>query len=230
LLAYQRLVTQMVRAFTQIPIDHRRRVPRVGIVGEILVKFHPDANHHLVDYLQNKGIEVCLPDLTDFFLYTAHESDFNHQHLGGSATKKYQSQLTRQVIELYRAPVRRALARDGRQRFGSPVKIEHLAELAAPTISLGMCSGEGWFLTAEIIELIENNYPNVLCLQPFACLPNHIVGRGMLGALRERFKGVNLAALDYDPGTSEVANHNRIELFLANAWKNLASQKNQPNN
>jgi predicted nucleotide-binding protein (sugar kinase/HSP70/actin superfamily) len=101
------------------------------------------------------------------------------------------------------------------------VRIEELVELASPIVSPGLCAGEGWFLTAEMIELIENGVPNVLCLQPFACLPNHIVGRGMLGALREKYEGANLAALDFDPGTSEVANHNRIELFLANAWKGL---------
>ena len=134
---------------------------------------------------------------------------------------------------MYRQGVRFALAKYGQDRFGQLAQIEALAASAQPIISPGMCSGEGWFLTAEIIELIENGFPNVLCLQPFACLPNHIVGRGMLGALRARFPGSNLAALDYDPGTSEVANYNRIELFLANAWKNLRQweppiEKNTP--
>jgi predicted nucleotide-binding protein (sugar kinase/HSP70/actin superfamily) len=221
---YQHQVARMVRDFQALALVPDRRVPRVGIVGEILVKFHPDANHHLVEKLQAAGVEVVVPDLTDFFLYTAYNSQFSFDHLGGATSIKYIHQLGRSLIELYRSPVRRALAAAA-GHFGQLIHIEDLAQAACPIISPGMCSGEGWFLTAEMIELLTNQVPNVLCLQPFACLPNHIVGRGMLGALREQYPQANLSALDYDPGTSEVANQNRLELFLTHAWRNLATSK-----
>ncbi len=213
--AFQQLVKKMVTDFYQLPTKDQK-IHQVGLVGEILVKFHPDANHHLVEFLQKKKLEVVLPDLMDFFLYSTYNNVFKSEHLGAAKWTKWSGLAVKNIVELYREPVRRALQIEGKGWFGQLARIEQLAELAKPVISPGMCSGEGWFLTAEILELLENGVNNVLCLQPFACLPNHIVGRGMLGTLRERYNQANLMALDFDPGTSKVANENRLELFLDN--------------
>jgi predicted CoA-substrate-specific enzyme activase len=211
-------VRAMVREFDQLSICDRRK-PRVGLVGEILVKYHPVANNRLIELLEAEGAEVVVPDLMDFFLYCAYDGKIEHDLLAGSLFAKWKGALFIQLAEFYRRPLRQALANS--RRFAPPLTIDQLAGLAARHISLGNLAGEGWLLTAEMVELIESGATNIICMQPFACLPNHITGKGVLGELRRCYPDANIVPIDYDPGASEVNQLNRIKLMLAVAAENL---------
>ncbi|CAM3008784.1 2-hydroxyacyl-CoA dehydratase [Hathewaya histolytica] len=195
--------------------------PKVGIVGEILVKFHPDANNNIVEVIENEGGEAIMPDLIDFFLYCVFDQDFKYKYLGGSAINKIGSSIAIKYIEMYRKPIRKALIQS--TRFSQPSNIKELARGAKPIISMGNQTGEGWFLTAEMVELIEGGTENIVCVQPFACLPNHVTGKGVIKELKRRYPKANIVAVDYDPGASEVNQINRIKLMLSTAFKNLES-------
>ena len=193
--------------------------PKVGIVGEILVKFHPIANNNIVDFLEKEGAEAVVPDLTDFFLYCGYNSNFRYEQLSGKLITKLGSNLFIRFIEHYRKEIVSKLKSS--RRFSAPDKISQLAFKASEILSLGNQTGEGWFLTAEMIELLDSGVENIACLQPFACLPNHITGKGMIKILRSKFPKANIVPIDYDPGASEVNQINRIKLMLANAFKNM---------
>jgi predicted CoA-substrate-specific enzyme activase len=210
----------LVREFAQIPVTGQVK-PRVGVVGEILVKYHPFANNNLVQFLEQEGAEVVVPDILDFFLYTGFARIYQHQKLSAGFSQYLLGQGTIQFLEFYRRTAKKALAQSG--RFRVPKSIFKLAEAAEPIMSLGHLTGEGWYLTAEMIELIQDGVNNVLCVQPFACLPNHIIGKAMATEIRRRFPGANLAAIDFDPGASEVNQLNRIKLFLGTAGDSLAT-------
>ncbi len=197
--------------------------PRVGVVGEILVKFLPAANNYLVEQLEAEGAEAVMPDLIDFFLYCAYDSNYKAENLGKSKKAARISNLAIRMIEFYRKPAVKALRASS--RFTPPVKINVLADYAKDFVSIGNQTGEGWFLTGEMIELIHSGANNIVCTQPFACLPNHVVGKGVIKVLRSAFKDVNIVAVDYDPGASEVNQLNRIKLMLATAEKNLKKQQ-----
>ncbi|KGM99507.1 2-hydroxyglutaryl-CoA dehydratase [Clostridium botulinum] len=197
--------------------------PRVGVVGEILVKYHPTANNDIVGILESEGAEVVVPDLMDFFLYCAYDETFKYKYLNGKFKSKIISDIAIWYIELFRKDIRKALKES--KRFTSPVEIKELAKGAESILSIGNQTGEGWFLTAEMIELINSGVKNIACLQPFACLPNHVTGKGVIKELRRRYKDTNIVAIDYDPGASEVNQINRIKLMLAVAFKNLDSNK-----
>lgn len=196
--------------------------PRVGVVGEILVKFLPAANNYLVDQLEAEGAEAVVPDLIDFFLYCAYDANYKADNLGKSKKSAHISNIAISLIELYRKPAVKALKAS--KRFTPPAKITELADYAKDFVSIGNQTGEGWFLTGEMIELIHSGANNIVCTQPFACLPNHVVGKGVIKVLRSSFKDVNIVAVDYDPGASEVNQLNRIKLMLATAEKNLKKQ------
>ena len=191
----------------------------MGLVGEILVKFHPDANNYIVDIIESEGCEAVMPDLMDFFLYTIKDSELKTKYLGFSKKDKYLSKVAEMYIEFYRKPMKEAL--NNSKRFTSPKSISHLADLAENVLSLCNQTGEGWFLTAEMIELIESGAKNIVCMQPFACLPNHVTGKGMIKELRRQYPESNIVAVDYDPGASEVNQLNRIKLMLSVAFKEL---------
>jgi len=193
--------------------------PQVGLVGEILVKFHPTANNNIVDILEAEGAEAVMPDLMDFFLYCAFNHEFKNIYLSGSKKAKIAGFTVIKIIEYYRSEMKIALNKSN--RFEAPKSIECLAENASKILSIGNQTGEGWFLTAEMIELIEEGAPNILCMQPFACLPNHVTGKGMIKVLKNKYPKANIVAVDYDPGASEVNQLNRIKLMLAVAFKNL---------
>lgn len=212
--AFRKDLKDIVTQFGQIPVKNIEK-PKVGIVGEILVKYHPTANNNLVQTLENMGAEVIVPDLTDFLLYSAYNHTIKHQLLDTSIVKKFGSDAFIQFVEFYRKDMRKALAES--QRFSVPKTIQEKAEAAAKLISLGHQTGEGWFLTAEMIELLESGVNNIACLQPFACLPNHIVGKGMIKALKKVYPKANIAAIDYDAGASEVNQMNRLLLMMSNA-------------
>lgn len=198
--------------------------PKVGVVGEILVKFHPTANNEVVDILEKEGAEVVVPDLLDFFMYCAHGSIYNYEKLSGSKIMAAISNGSIKFMEFYRREMKKAL--DNSNRFHAPESIEVLAEGASKILSLGNQTGEGWFLTAEMVELIESGVKNIICMQPFACLPNHVTGKGMIKELKRIYPGANIAAIDYDPGASEVNQLNRIKLMLSVANKNIQFGQN----
>lgn len=193
--------------------------PRVGIVGEILVKFHPSANNHLVDLLEEEGAEAVVPDLTDFLLYCFYNTAFKADHLGMSRKSKRVGRLGIRFFEWLRSAARDEFTKS--RHFDAPARIDELAAYAKDIVSEGNQTGEGWFLTGEMLELIHNGTPNIVCAQPFACLPNHVVGKGVIKELRHRYPQSNIVAIDYDPGASEVNQLNRIKLMLSTAKKNL---------
>jgi len=196
--------------------------PKVGVVGEILVKFHPTANNDIVGTLEREGAEAVVPDLLDFFFYSASDEEFKAKYLGGSKISKTIGQTAIAVMETYRSTMKKALEKS--VRFNRPKHIKELQKMASPILSLGNQTGEGWFLTAEMVELIESGTTNIVCLQPFACLPNHVTGKGMIKTLKERYPGANIVAVDYDPGASNVNQLNRIKLMLSVAFKNLKEE------
>ena len=224
--SYAQLCRGIVEDFDAFPIDETIRKPRVGVVGEILVKYMPLANNHVVDLLEREGAEAVVPDLLDFFAATIYEQDFKHTHLGKGWTASATAKLGIPALQRMRRPAIEALKAS--KRFTPPMAINHVAELAKPFLSIGNQYGEGWFLAGEMAELITSGTPNIVCIQPFACLPNHVVGKGVIKALRAAYLGANIVAVDYDPGASEVNQLNRIKLMLTAAQRALHAQEATP--
>lgn len=218
--SFKKNIQGIIRDFDQLPIDENLKKPRVGIVGEILVKFSPSANNYLVDLLEKEGAEAVMPDLLDFFMYSAYNSNFKYEKLGKSKKGAVMGNAAIKALEAVRKTARKELEKS--RHFHPQAKIEELARYAEPIVSIGNQTGEGWFLTGEMIELIHQGAGNIVCTQPFGCLPNHIVGKGVIKELRNTYPGSNIVAIDYDPGASEVNQINRIKLMLATANKNLA--------
>ena len=220
---FRRLCREIIRDFDNLP---RRNVkkPKVGIVGEILVKFLPDANNHLVELLEAEGAQAVVPDLTDFLLYTFYNQNFRTKYLGNPKKSARLANLGIRFLEWLRSAARDEFEKSS--HFDPPARIETLAACAKPIVSQGNQTGEGWFLTGEMLELIHSGTNNIVCTQPFGCLPNHIVGKGVIKELRKRYPLSNIVAIDYDPGASEVNQLNRIKLMLSTAQKNLAKEKN----
>ncbi|MEN6328021.1 MAG: acyl-CoA dehydratase activase-related protein [Syntrophomonas sp.] len=211
----------IVEEFDQLEISTMRK-PRVGVVGEILVKYHPTANNHIVGVLENEGAEVVLPDLLDFFLYCAYDYIFDAKYLSGKARSLYIGKLFINYLESRRKLMNSLL--DESERFKPPASIYHKVKLAEQIMSLGHHCGEGWLLTAEMIDLINSGVPNIVCVQPFGCLPNHVTGKGMMKELKNHYPQANITALDYDPGASEVNQLNRLKLMLSVAFKNIKNE------
>ena len=214
---YKQLCHDIVRAFDQFPIDESVRKPKVGIVGEILVKYMPLANNRLVDLLEREGAEAFVPDLLDFFNYSIYNGEYKHEFLGAKWTSAAVAKIGVKAIRMLRKPAIEALEES--RRFEAPMPIEQIAALTKPLLSLGNQYGEGWFLAGEMAELLETGVPNIVCIQPFACLPNHVVGKGVIKQLKRCYPEANIAAVDYDPGASEVNQLNRIKLMLSTAKK-----------
>ncbi len=219
---YKQLVREIVREYDTMPLKDIKK-PKVGVVGEILVKYHPDANNNIVDIIEKEGGEAVVLDLVDFFLYGMYSKKFNYENLSGTYKQYKLNKIGIDLIEQFRKPLRKAL-RESR-RFEEPSRIEKTAEEASQIASIGNQCGEGWLLTGEMIELIKDGATNIACLQPFACLPNHVTGKGMMKAIRERFPKANIVAIDYDPGASNVNQLNRIKLMMATAHKNLREEE-----
>ena len=218
MIEFGRNVRGIVRAFDQLPRLNVRK-PKVGIVGEILVKFSPLANNHIVDLLEAEGAEAVMPDLMDFLLYCFYNNNFKADHLGGKRSTARLCNLGISLLEYLRKTARKELEKS--EHFTPPSRIWELADMAKEYVSLGNQTGEGWFLTGEMLELIHSGVKNIVCTQPFGCLPNHIVGKGVIKELRRTHPESNIIAVDYDPGASEVNQLNRIKLMLATAQKNM---------
>lgn len=219
---YKNVCKDIVNAFDNLPINEKLIKPRVGIVGEILVKYMPLANNHIVDLLEKEGAEAVVPDLIDFLNYSIYNANYKYRFLG---TKKVSAQISKfgiKLINQLRMPAIKAL--ENSRRFDAPVPIEKIAELAKPFLSIGNQYGEGWFLTGEMCELLTSGTPNIICIQPFACLPNHVVGKGVIKALKKEYSQANIVAVDYDPGASEVNQLNRIKLMLSSAKKAIEAK------
>lgn len=220
--SYRKNIKEIVRQFDAIPISEEIK-PRVGIVGEILVKYHPIANNHLEKVLADEGAEVIMPDFVDFFLYIAYDSIVKRELLAGSRRDMLFAELFIKFIEFFRLPMKNALKNS--KHFKAPHSIKEIAQMASKFVSTGNLSGEGWFLTGEMVKLIADGVENVVCLQPFACLPNHLTGKGVMHALRQHFERANIVAIDCEAGSSEVNQLNRIKLMFSIAKKLLPTRK-----
>ena len=215
---FSKMCRQIVKDFDNIPtLDIKK--PRVGIVGEILVKFLPEANNHLAELLESEGAEAVCPDLIDFMMYCFYNQIYKADHLGMSKKAGRVSRMGIWAVNRFRAPAARALKKS--KHFDPPANIYDLVKYAQTIVSIGNQTGEGWFLTGEMLELIHSGTPNIVCTQPFGCLPNHVVGKGVIKELRKQYPSSNVVAIDYDPGASEVNQLNRIKLMLSTAFKNL---------
>ena len=219
---FRRTVRRIVEDFDALPLAGEGTKPRVGVVGEILVKFHPTANNQIVDVIEREGCEAVVPGLIEFFLFGIAGGIFQ-QPIGKSKKSALGSKIGLAAIKKLRKPVNDALEKSS--RFHPPADIYELADYASEILSLCNSMGEGWLLTAEMVELIRSGCPNVVCTQPFACLPNHVVGKATIKELRRRYPESNIVAVDYDPGASEVNQLNRIKLMIAVAKANLAEKE-----
>lgn len=219
---YHNNIYRIIKDFDNLEIQDVKK-PKVGVVGEILVKFHPFANNYIVDILENEGVEAVMPDLLDFFLYCAHNGVYSQEKLAGSLKASVISRYIIWRIETFRRVMKKELQKS--KRFTSPKSIFELAGMAGEIMHLGHQTGEGWFLTAEMLELIESGAENIVCLQPFACLPNHITGKGMVRELKRLHPQANIVPIDYDPGASQVNQINRIKLMLSVAFEHLQNSR-----
>ena len=215
----RKLTKAIIADFDAIEIHEDMKKPRVGVVGEILVKFSPAGNNHLVELLESEGAEAVVPDLLDFMLYCFYNQIYKDEHFKTGKKAARISALGIKALEWLRSPATKAFKKSKHFVPASPIR--KLVDYAAPIVSIGNQTGEGWFLTGEMIELIHEGAPNIVCTQPFACLPNHVVGKGVIKEIRKRYPSSNIVAIDYDPGASEVNQLNRIKLMLSSAHKNL---------
>ncbi len=216
---YYRLCRTLVADFDSLALDETVCKPKVGVVGEILVKYMPLANNHLVNLLEREGAEAVVPDMMDFLNYSLYNGRYKTEFLGEGKKSDRIAQWGVRIIRWLRRPAVSALKRS--VRFDAPAAIETLGQMTKPFLSLGNQYGEGWFLTGEMVELLHGGVSNIVCIQPFACLPNHVVGKGVIKALKKVYPQANIAAVDYDPGASEVNQLNRIKLMLSAARENL---------
>lgn len=207
--------------FDKIPITDEIK-PRVGVVGEILVKYSRTANNDIVHLLEKEGAEAVVPDIVGFMNYSLYNQTWKYENLGDAKKSKYLAEFAIKVIEKIQKPMDKALRRS--HRFTGLTPIKELAESASKILSIGNQTGEGWFLTGEMIELLKTDVNNIICMQPFGCLPNHVVGKSVFKELRQQYPKANITAIDYDPGVSMVNQLNRIRLMLATANKNLTSK------
>ena len=222
---FRSTIKSIIKAFDELELDETVKKPKVGVVGEILVKYHPNANNNIVGLIEEEGGEAVVLDLIDFFLYGMYSKEFNYKHLSGSKKQMDINKAGIKAIEFLRGTARKEFEKS--KRFKPPAYIHETAEKAQQILSLGNQCGEGWLLTGEMVELIDSGVENIVCMQPFACLPNHVTGKGMLKALRKRNPYANVVAIDYDPGASDVNQLNRIKLMMATARKNLAARNDE---
>jgi len=222
---YKKMCREIIRDFDRIETVPGLVKPRVGIVGEILVKFHPAANNNLAKLLEHEGAEAVVPDLTDFLLYSFYNTNFKAENLGTSKKIQRRANMTVRFFEWLRRDAVDEFNKSS--NFDAPSPIENLAEMASPIVSLGNQTGEGWFLTGEMMELMHSNAKNIICIQPFGCLPNHVVGKGVIKKIRTLHPDANIVAIDYDPGASEVNQLNRIKMMLTNALRNMKKELEQ---
>ncbi len=222
---FKQSIYDIVNDFEKIELDTSIVKPKVGIVGEVLIKYHPFGNNFVADLLEKEGAEVILPDFMGFIKFMAtHKITFNNL-LKINKTSSKVSKIAINLIDIFEKDLKIALA-NSKKNYLPPCDIWHLEEKVQDVLSIGNQTGEGWFLTAEMIEYIENDIPNIVCVQPFACLPNHVVGKGVIKTIRSMFPEANISPVDYDPGASEANQTNRIKLLMTVAKDNLKLKNN----
>ena len=217
---FKQAIYDMVDDFEKIEVDMTKIKPKVGIVGEVLIKYHPFGNNYVADLLEKEGAEVVLPDFMGFVKFMAtHKITFN-QLLNSNKISATVSKIALKLINLMEKDTKMALEKSNKNYLPT-CDIYHLEDKVKDILSIGNQTGEGWFLTAEMVEYIENDIPNIVCVQPFACLPNHVVGKGVIKTIRSKYPNANITPVDYDPGASETNQANRIKLMMAVAKDNL---------
>jgi len=223
---FKQSIYDMVDDFEKIELDTSIEKPRVGVVGEVLIKYHPFGNNFVADLLEKEGAEVVLPDFMGFVKFMAtHKITFNSL-LNTNKTSSKIFKIAIKLIDLLEKDVAIALAKS-KKGYLPLCNIWHLEAQVKDVLSIGNQTGEGWFLTAEMIEYIEHGIPNIVCVQPFACLPNHVVGKGVIKTIREKYPDANISPVDYDPGASEANQANRIKLLMTVAKDNLATKQKE---
>ena len=223
---FKQSIYDIVNDFEKIELDTTHKKPKVGIVGEVLIKYHPFGNNFAADMLEKEGAEVILPDFMGFVKFMAtHKITFNSL-LNTNKTSAKISKIAIKLIDILEKDIKKALA-SSKKAYLQPCDIWHLEDKVKDVLSIGNQTGEGWFLTAEMIEYMEHDIPNIICVQPFACLPNHVVGKGVIKTIREKYPEANISPVDYDPGASETNQANRIKLLMTVAKDNLARQENE---
>jgi len=223
---FSQSIYDIVNDFEKIELNTSKEKPKVGIVGEILIKYHPFGNNFVVDLLEKEGAEVILPDFMGFIKFMAtHKITFNTL-LNTNKTSSKIAKAAIKLIDILEKDIKQALA-NSKKDYLPPCDIWHLEEQVKDVLSIGNQTGEGWFLTAEMIEYIEHDIPNIVCVQPFACLPNHVVGKGVIKTIRNKYPDANISPVDYDPGASEANQANRIKLLMAVAKDNLKLKNKQ---
>ena len=221
---FKQSIYDIVNDFEKIELDTTTQKPRVGIVGEVLIKYHPFGNNYVANLLEQEGAEVILPDFMGFVKFMAtHKITFNNL-LNTNKTSSKLMKVAIKLIDLLEKDVKIALA-NSKKGYLQPCDIWHLEDKVKDVLSIGNQTGEGWFLTAEMIEYIENDIPNIVCVQPFACLPNHVVGKGVIKTIRSIYPDANISPVDYDPGASETNQTNRIKLLMTVAKDNLKEKE-----
>ncbi len=222
---FKQSIYDIVNDFEKIELDTSVKKPKVGIVGEVLIKYHPFGNNYVADILEKEGAEVILPDFMGFakFMCT-HKITFNSLlNINKTSSKIMKAAI--KLIDILEKDVKIALS-NSKKDYLQPCDIWHLEDKVKDVLSIGNQTGEGWFLTAEMIEYIENDIPNIICVQPFACLPNHVVGKGVIKTIRSKYPNANISPVDYDPGASESNQTNRIKLLMTVAKDNLNAKEN----
>ena len=221
---FRKSIYEMVSAFDKIELNTTVEKPKVGIVGEVLIKYHPFGNNHIIDVLEKEGAEVISPDFMGFIKFIATHKITNNQLLNRDKALSRIFKAVIQLIELQEKDLSKALSKS-KKDYLKPSNIFELESKVKDILSVGNQTGEGWFLTAEMIEYIEHGIPNIVCVQPFACLPNHVVGKGVIKSIREKYPYANISPIDYDPGASETNQTNRIKLLTTVAKDNLKKKK-----
>ena len=223
----KKFIFDMVDSFEKIEVDMSTEKPKVGIVGEVLIKYHPFGNNFVANKLEEEGAEVILPDFMGFIKFIAtHKITFN-QLIKTGALKASVFKYAIKLMDLLEKSSVEALSKS-KKNYLLPCNIWELEEKVKDILSIGNQTGEGWFLTAEMIEYIEHGISNIVCVQPFACLPNHVVGKGVIKTIRSKYPNANIAPIDYDPGASEANQTNRLKLLMTVAKDNL--ERHQKNN
>ena len=223
-LEFKQSIYDMVSDFEKIELDTSIEKPKVGIVGEVLIKYHPFGNNFVVNVLEREGAEVIAPDFMGFIKFIATHKITNNALLNIDKAKAAIFKAAIKVIELVEKDLKTAL-KNSKKGYLLPCDIFELENNVKDILSIGNQTGEGWFLTAEMVEYIENGIPNIICVQPFACLPNHVVGKGVIKSIREKYPYANISPVDYDPGASETNQTNRIKLLTTVAKDNLNKNK-----
>lgn len=216
----KRNLERIVKSFVEVPVFQEEKI-KVGIVGEIYVKYSKLGNNHLEDFLINEDCEVMVPGILGFAMYTIDNSIEDVNIYGGNKLKKISASLVMKYLEMYESMIINAVKKYS--SFIPPSSFKHLKSLSLDIINHGCKMGEGWVLTAEMVDLVKMGYENIVCTQPFGCLPNHIVGKGMIRKIKDIYPAANIVPIDYDPGATKVNQENRIKLMLSVAKENLES-------